>query len=53
MEVLKNIILENKEQIELEKQEAMNPTECPDCDWTLKVNSKGEKSCEICGRIWR
>lgn len=49
-ETLKNIIEENKLQVELEKQEAMNPTECPDCDWPqLRENSKGEKSCPICG----
>ncbi len=50
-EVLKNILKENREQIELERQEEL--TECPYCAWDLKVNSKGEKSCEICGRVWR
>ena len=52
-EVLKNIIRENREQAELDKQEAMNPTECPDCVWTLKTNSKGKKTCPMCGRVWR
>ena len=52
-EQLKNIIKENKEQAILDEQEAMNPTECPYCAWGLKVNSKSEKSCPICGRIWR
>lgn len=52
-ETLKNIIEYNKEQEELGKEEAMNPTMCPDDWWPLQVNSKGEKSCEICGRIWR
>ena len=52
-ETLKNIIEFNKEQLEIEKQEELNPTECPYDAWTLKENSKGEKSCEICGRIWR
>ena len=52
-ETLKNIIAENKEQEELAKQEAMNPTICEDCAWELDINSKGEKSCPICSRIWR
>ena len=52
-ETLKNIIEENRKQAELDREEAMNPTECPDCGWTLKENSKGQKSCEICGRIWK
>ena len=52
-ETLQNIIDYNKEQAILDEQEAMNPTECPDDAWPLQVNSKGEKSCEICGRIWR
>jgi ribosomal protein L37AE/L43A len=51
-ETLKNIIDSNKEQAELEKQEIINPTQCPICAYTLiQENSKGEKSCEICG--WR
>ena len=55
LEQLKNIIRENKEQAELDKQaeETANITECPDHAWPLKVNSKGEKSCPIDGRIWR
>jgi len=53
VEILKNIIKENKKQVELDKQEAMNPTECPDCAWTLQENSKGEKSCSICRRVWK
>lgn len=51
--MLLDIIAENKEQLELDKQEALYPTECPDCAWTLRENSLGQKSCEICGRIWR
>ena len=51
-ETLKNILDENKLQRELEKQEAMNPTKCPDCAYApLRENSKGEKLCQICG--WR
>ena len=52
-ETLENIIEQNKEQAERDYQESLDPTECPYCAWNLKVNSKGEKSCEICGRIWR
>lgn len=52
-ETLLNIIKENKEQAILDEQESMNPTECPDHAWPLNVNSKGEKSCPIDGRIWR
>jgi len=52
-ETLKNIIEENRKQAELDKQEAMNPTECPECAWILDVNSKGQKSCPICLRVWR
>ena len=52
-EVLKNIIAENKRYLEEEREEQMNPTECPDCWWTLDTNSKGQKSCPICGRTWR
>ncbi len=52
-ETLKNIIEFNKEQIKIDDEIAQNPTECPDCVWELDTNSKGEKSCPICGRIWR
>ena len=52
-ETLKNILDFNKEQEELDKQEAMYPTECPDCAWPLLENSKGQKTCPICERIWR
>ena len=51
-ETLKNIIDFNKEQEEIGKEEAMNPTECPWDGWTLNENSKGEKSCPICGRVF-
>ena len=52
-ETLKNIIRENKEEARIAQEENMNPTECPTCAWTLDVNGKGEKSCPICGRIWK
>ena len=52
-EQLKNIIDSNRELAELQKQEDMNPTKCPVCDYRLDVNSKGEKSCLICGWIGR
>ena len=52
-ETLKNIIDYNKEQERLGKEEEQNPTECPYDAWELDVNSKGEKSCPICGRVWK
>ena len=52
-EQLKNIIEENRKQAEIDREDAMNPTECPDCVWNLSENSKGELSCPICGRVWK
>lgn len=52
-ETLKNMIDFNREQEEIGRQEAENPTECPDCAWPLNANSMGNKDCPICGRIWR
>ncbi len=52
-EQLKNIIDANKKQAEIDKEEAMNPILCPDCDWILTVNSNGEKSCPMCEMVWR
>jgi len=52
-ETLKNIIEYNKLQEELGKQEAIEPTECSEDAWPLNVNSKNERSCPICGRVWR
>lgn len=52
-ETLKNIIDYNREQEELAKQEAMNPTECEDCAWPLLEDKDGHKACPVCGRIWR
>ena len=52
LETLKNIIAFNKAQPSVE-QEALDNNECPYDDWPLDVNSKGEKSCPICGRVWR
>ena len=51
-ETLTNIIEANRIQAELDKEEAMNPTECPWDAWPLNENGKGEKSCPICGRIF-
>ncbi len=51
-ETLKNILEANRIQAEVDKQEAMNPTERPWDAWPLDENSKGEKSCPICGRIF-
>ena len=52
-ETLKNIIEANKEQAILDEQETMYPVICPYCIWTLDINSKNEKSCKICGRIYK
>jgi len=51
-DTLKNIIDYNKEQEELGRREKENPTRCQECDWELHENSKGQKSCEVCGRIY-
>jgi len=51
-EQLKNIIDFNKEQAKLPDDDLENNL-CPYDAWPLKENSKGEKSCEICGRIWK
>jgi len=47
-EQLKNIIEFNREQERLAEQEEI--TECPHCAWPLQENSRGEKSCPVCGR---
>jgi rubrerythrin len=51
-QTIKDCIDFNKEEEERGKEEALKPTVCPDCDWILSENSKGERSCPICGRIW-
>jgi len=53
-ETLKNIIDFNKEQAELHQvdQELENDL-CPYCAWELDINSKGERSCPICERIYK
>ena len=51
-EQLKNIIDFNKEQ-KLSEIEDLENNECPYDYWSLDENSKGEKSCPICGRVWR
>ena len=52
MESLKQIIEENKAQPTIEAEELAN-NECPYCWWPLAVNSEDQKSCPICGRVWR
>jgi uncharacterized Zn finger protein (UPF0148 family) len=53
-EQLKNIIKLNKEREEsLYEDEDLVNNQCPYDYWPLDVNSKGERSCPICGRIWR
>jgi len=52
-EQLKNIIDFNKEQAALHPiDEGLENNLCPYDDWTLDINSKSERSCPICGRIW-
>ena len=50
-ETLKNIIDFNKEQAKLPDEDLENNV-CPYCAWELDINSKGEHSCPICGRIY-
>ncbi len=53
-ETLKNIINYNKEQAALHQQdEDLENNLCPEDAWELDVNSKGERSCPICGRIYK
>jgi len=52
-ELLKNIQQFNREEEERGREEAQNPTECPDDAWPLKINSRGQKSCPFCERIFR
>ena len=53
-EQLKNIIDWNKEQAKLHPiDEDLENNMCPYDYWQLDENSKGYKSCPICGRIWR
>jgi len=49
-EQLKNIIEFNREQL---KDEDLENNMCPFCAWPLVENSRGEKSCEVCGRIFK
>ena len=51
-ETLKNILKENREQKSVE-EEALENNECPIDGFALKTNSKGERSCEFCGRIYK
>jgi rubrerythrin len=51
-ETLKNIIEFNKSQPSSEQEDLEN-NECPVCYWTLKANSENEKSCPICGRVYK
>ena len=51
-ETLKNILKENREQKTVE-EDALENNECPYDGFALKTNSKGERSCEFCGRIYK
>jgi len=49
-EQLLNIYKYNKEQEEIGREEEL--AECPEDCYPLQINSRGQKSCPICGRIW-
>ncbi len=49
-EQLKSIIEDNKLQVELARQEMIDPIKCPMCaNVPLRENGKGQKLCPICG----
>jgi len=52
IESLKNILAFNRAQPTVE-EEALENNECPHDGFALKTNSKGERACEFCGRIYR
>lgn len=41
----------NAEQLSCEEDDIEKGL-CPQCDWTLKINERGEKACPICGRFY-
>lgn len=41
----------NREQPSSEEED-VDDNRCPHDDWPLKVNSKGQKACPVCGRVW-
>jgi len=51
-EELKAILKRNREQKTVE-EETLENNECPYDGFSLKINSKGERSCEFCGRIYK
>lgn len=53
-ETLKNILDWNKAEREAHPQdEDLENNICPYCAWQLAENSEGQKSCEVCGRIYK
>ena len=52
IEQLKNWMDWNREQKSVE-EEALENNECPYDGFSLRTNSKGERSCEFCGRIYK
>ena len=48
---LKNMIDYNRTQKSVEEK-ALENNECPYDIWDLDINSRGEKSCPMCGRVW-
>ena len=51
-ETLKNIIEFNKAQKPADEEDVENNL-CPYCAWELDVNSKNERSCPMCERIYK
>lgn len=53
-ETLKNILDFNKEQAALYTQdEDLENNICPHDAWPLNIDSQNNKSCPICGQVWR
>jgi hypothetical protein len=51
-EILLAIKEENRLQALADAEIERNPTDCPECDWPLSTNSRGNKACPMCGRLW-
>ncbi len=53
-EQLKNILDENRKELEKTRQEEDNPTSiCPACGWNLMISTNNRKACSMCGWIGR
>ena len=49
---LRDILEFNRAQEDADSEDVANLI-CPHCAWNLDINSRGQKSCPICGQIWR